>query len=141
MAFRSINSLGSALALIKAASAPNTGIVIDALHAFRTGASPAQIASLPKGAVSHFQLCDAAATLALDSLAEEARVGRLLPGAGAIPLAEMVAALPTDTPLSLEIPSQELMRLPVAERARLGAASLASLSPKRNYDGVVPGEG
>lgn len=128
MAFRSIGSLDAARALIQASGSGDSGIIIDALHAFRTGATPAQIAALPPGLISHLQICDAPALAPPpDQWPDEARRGRLLPGDGAIPLAAMIAALPAGTPLSVEIPVASLLGLPVAERARLGAMALATL--------------
>lgn len=128
MAFRAINSLGAAAAIIAASGAENARIVLDALHFHRTGATLAEVAALPPGLVSHLQLCDAAAPAPPpDALAAEARGQRLLPGAGVIPLRGLIAALPETTPLSLEIPTAALAALPVARRARIGAAALAAL--------------
>jgi sugar phosphate isomerase/epimerase len=132
MAFRSIGSLGAAVEVIDRSGATNVGIVLDALHLHRTGAGPAEVAALRPGIVSHLQICDAAPSAPPpDRLAEEARGGRLLPGEGVIPLAPIIAALPPGTPLSLEIPVQALAPLPVAERARHGAAALARLDTQR----------
>lgn len=125
MAFRSINSLARAVDVIGQSGA---GVVLDALHVQRTGATVSEIVALPPGIVSHLQICDAAGTAPPhDKLAEEARGGRLLPGEGVIPLTEIIAALPKGTPMSLEIPTQALAALPVAERARIGAASIGWL--------------
>jgi sugar phosphate isomerase/epimerase len=128
MAFRSIDSLNAAVDTITRSGVDNAGIVLDALHVQRTGASPPDIAALPCGIVSHLQICDAAAlSPAKENLAEEARGGRLLPGEGVIPLAAIIAALPAETAMSLEIPVAALAGMPVAERARIGAASIALL--------------
>lgn len=128
MAFRSIPSLAAAAAILAETGAPNGRIVLDALHVLRTGATVGQVAALPPGMVSHLQICDAGLTAPPpDGLAEEARGARLLPGDGVIPLRALIDALPEGTPLSLEIPVGELLSLPVAERARRGAAALAIL--------------
>lgn len=128
MAFRSIPSLGAAAHLLAETGAPNGRIVLDALHVQRTGATVEQVAALPPRFVSHLQICDAAALAPpLDALAEEARGARLLPGDGVIPLRALIDALPEGTPLSLEIPVADLLPLPVAERARRGAAALSAL--------------
>lgn len=128
MAFRSISSLGAAAGVLAEAGAPNGRIVLDALHFHRTGATVEEVAALPPGIVSHLQICDAPAVAPFrEALAEEARGARLLPGGGVIPLRALIDALPGSTPLSLEIPVAELLSLPVAERARRGAAALAAL--------------
>lgn len=126
MAFRAVNSLDAAVELIRASGSGDTGIVVDALHAFRTGATPEKIAALPPGLISHFQICDARADPAMD-LPDEARRDRLLPGEGVVPLAAFLAALPAGTPLSLEIPVAQLLAQSVAERTAAGAATLATL--------------
>lgn len=128
MLFRSIRTLGDAAALITASRAPNARIILDALHVQRSGATVADVAALPAGIVSHLQLCDAAAAAPLpEHLVDEARSERLLPGEGVIPLLGLIAALPAGTPLSLEIPVAANAALTVAERARVGAASLRQL--------------
>jgi sugar phosphate isomerase/epimerase len=126
MGFRSINSLGAAERIVEASGSANAGIVLDALHIQRTGATPEQIARLRQGIVSHLQLCDAR-LIAPDDLAQEARGDRLLPGEGVISLRAIIDALPTGTPVSLEMPCAELAALPVVERARIGAASIGWL--------------
>jgi sugar phosphate isomerase/epimerase len=128
MAFRSISSLGAAASLLTESGAPNGRIVLDALHFQRTGATVEEVAALPPGLVSHLQICDAPAVAPFpEALAEEARGARLLPGDGVIPLRALIDALPEGTPMSLEIPVADLLPLPVAERARRGAATLAAL--------------
>lgn len=126
MAFRSIGSLDAAVQVIEASGAANAGIVLDALHVHRTGTTRAQIAALRQGIVSHLQLCDARLAMP-DDLATEARGDRLLPGEGVIPMRAIIDALPKGTPMSLEIPCMQLAALPVAERARIGAASIGWL--------------
>jgi sugar phosphate isomerase/epimerase len=125
MLFRSIRTLEEASELVTESGAANARIVLDALHVQRSGASVADVVALPRGIVSHLQLCDASADAPPpEQLVEEARSGRLLPGEGVIPLNGLIAALPPGTPLSLEIPVAAHASLPVAERARLGADSL-----------------
>ncbi|MDE3831385.1 TIM barrel protein (plasmid) [Sinorhizobium meliloti WSM1022] len=128
MGFRSIDSLASAASIVRASGAPNAAVILDALHVQRTGATIDEIAALPAGTVSHFQICDASAlSPPPEQLVDEARSGRLLPGEGIIPLAAIIAALPAGTDMSLEIPVAALSGLPVAERARIGAASISWL--------------
>lgn len=128
MAFRSIGSLAAAVDIVERSGAQNAGIVLDALHVQRTGAGSSDIAALKPGIVSHLQICDASAVSpAQKDLADEARGARLLPGEGVVPLAAIIAALPLGTAMSLEIPVAALAGIPVRERARIGAASVAWL--------------
>ena len=57
----------------------------------------------------------------------EARTGRLLPGEGVLPLAELVAALPEGAPLAVEAPCRATADLPAAERAKRAFHALSAL--------------
>lgn len=116
MAFRSIGTLEAALRYRELVDHPNLAVVIDALHFHRSGGLPTAIAALDPAAISCFQLCDAPAK-APDDIAREARFGRLLPGKGGLPLREMVAALPSDIPVAVEVPDMSRADLPVIEKA------------------------
>jgi sugar phosphate isomerase/epimerase len=69
----------------------------------------------------HF--CDAPAfspgNRSAEELRRESRTARLLPGEGELWLRELIAALPPQTPISIEAPSARMAGLPAAERARL----------------------
>lgn len=127
MMFRAVRTLADALDLVARADAPNLGVIVDALHLHRSGGTAADVAAIPAGRLSHIQFCDAAAE-APDDLTAEARAGRLLPGDGVIPLRDLMAALPDDAPLALEIPVAALAALPVAGRVARGARSLRALA-------------
>ena len=77
------------------------------------------------------QICDASAMMPAPddapSLIREARTGRLLPGDGALPLAELVAALPVGVPLAIEAPCRATAELPALERARRAHRALSNL--------------
>ena len=60
-------------------------------------------------------------------LIREARTGRLLPGEGTLPLAELVAALPDALPLAVEAPCRATADLPVVERAKRAHQALSVL--------------
>ena len=67
------------------------------------------------------------------ALIREARTGRLLPGEGVLPLAELVAALPDTAPLAVEAPCRATADLPAIERAKRAYQALAGLvSARRN---------
>ena len=75
------------------------------------------------------QICDAAAVIPSESgdLIREARTGRLLPGEGALPLRELVAALPAAIPLSIEAPVRATAGLPALDRAQRAYRSMHAL--------------
>jgi sugar phosphate isomerase/epimerase len=101
--------------------AATTGCVVvaDLLHHHRVGAGPGELAGLAaSGTLGWVQLCDAPTTAPAD-LVHEARHARLSPGRGELPLAELLAAVPADVAVSVEVQSDELSRHPPHERARL----------------------
>jgi sugar phosphate isomerase/epimerase len=124
-AFTDVPDLRTAAAILRDAAQPNQALLVDALHLQRSGGRPADLAALPAEWFSYAQLCDAPADgpAASDRAAirEEAVDRRLCSGEGELPLAQLLAALPARTPLSLEVRSQELRRRypDVSERARV----------------------
>lgn len=107
MAWRQVKNFDDALGIVSAANKQNGGVLIDALHLWRTGGSPLDVRRAPTGSMSFVQLCDAAAERPAtpEALLQEARAGRLAPGCGALPLSELLAELPDGTAISLEVPS------------------------------------
>lgn len=110
------------------ADAPAAGVLVDTLHASRTGETASTIATLADR-VPVLQLCDAPAAPpaaspdpALHPYQYEARHARRLPGDGGLPLADFVAALP-DALVTVEAPTaggDHVARLRAARLAALG---------------------
>jgi sugar phosphate isomerase/epimerase len=124
MRFRSVATLDAAVAMIERTKRPNVCLLLDALHLARSGGNPAAIRDVPAPLVAIAQLCDGAAQApALDELAKEARTDRLYPGKGALPLAAFLDALPSDIPLSIEVPHRSHARLSARERALRSASA------------------
>lgn len=94
---------------VEAAGRPNGRILVDALHVARSATSLADLAALPRNLVSYVQVCDAPAGVptTTEGLLFTARQARLLPGEGSIDIAGMLAAMPGDLPVSIEIPNLE----------------------------------
>ena len=111
----------------------NAGVLIDPIHFDRAGNHAAQIALLPPERLAYAQFCDAPAERPtdLDGLLHQARAERLPPGTGGLDLRGILAALPPDTPLSLEIPMQS-RALTALDRARL------AFSLTRRFLSAVP---
>jgi len=78
------------------------------------------------------QICDAGPDMPgpgdTPALIREARTGRLLPGEGVLPLAELIAALPATVPLAIEAPNRATADLPAVERAKRAYRALAALT-------------
>jgi sugar phosphate isomerase/epimerase len=119
IAYRSLNSYPAAVALAKHAGC---AVELDILHFIRTGATTDLVARDP-GLFPVMQLCDAPSELAehgpaLAALAggtdvhslmvAESRLLRLPPGSGSAPIGELLAMLPPDTILSVEVPNVQL---------------------------------
>jgi sugar phosphate isomerase/epimerase len=126
--FSGVRSLGQALRVLERAAQPNAGLLVDTLHLIRSGAAPADLRPLAPARLPYVQLCDARAagpaeTETADSaaLVEEALFDRLLPGEGALPLGEILGALPDGIPISVEAPSRALATAAPAIRAQRAA--------------------
>ncbi len=104
-----VRTLAHARAIVETVAHPNGGILIDALHLQRCGATPADVFALPRAWLPYAQLCDGPATL--DSPTQndyrvDAIDGRSSAGEGGLPLGALLRALPADVPLSLEVRSR-----------------------------------
>lgn len=131
MPWTAVPNLGSARRLLEAAGSPaNAGILIDALHFARSESTLEEVTALPRSWLHYAQVCDApAGKMFTDSeLIHTARCARLLPGDGGIDLAGLVAALPPDLPISVEVPNDEqAARLGETEWARRALARTRAL--------------
>lgn len=119
--------------VVSRAAQPNAGVLVDALHLSRSGGSPADVRRLDPAWLSYCQICDARpARPPQNELRAEAREGRLFPGEGALPLSELLDALPEGIALGVEAPCMQYANLSPVERGRLcGAATRAFLERYR----------
>jgi sugar phosphate isomerase/epimerase len=129
MRFTEVRTLADALQVVRAAGHPAGGVLIDMLHLIRSGGRPEDLTGIDPDLLAYAQLCDAPAATpgeSLGQLVNEALVGRVLPGDGGLPVAEILARLPDARPLSCEIMSAALQeRFPdPAERATFVADSI-----------------
>lgn len=117
----SIGTLGQAQSLIARSRQPNARLLIDALQFFRSGATPADLASVDPVLMPYMQLCDGlrASPVTVDERRREARTDRRLPGEGELPIAELLCALPAGIPISIEAPTLRLAGLPFNQQARI----------------------
>jgi sugar phosphate isomerase/epimerase len=92
----------------------------DSLHVYRAGFTASDIAALDSRVIARAQLSDGPAEMPPDRQFAEAIGDRLVPGEGALPLREFLAALPEGRKVGLEVPSQTLRDQGVgpAERVR-----------------------
>jgi len=121
MAFTSVTSLDSAVAIVEQSGAKDGGVLIDSLHLARCGDLAKDIASFPPDLFPYVQICDgpARAPSTRDLLANEARHERLMPGDGDLSIGELIQTLPPMTALSIEVLSDALDDLDLSIRTSL----------------------
>jgi len=99
-----INSFERALQVIDGIGRDKARILLDSMHFFRTGGTLEKLAGAGTDVVGYVQLADAPDTPPGESYFMDAMFARQVPGEGELPLRELVAALPADMPISLEVP-------------------------------------
>ncbi len=127
--YTGVKTLAHAARIVRRAGRTNASILVDALHFSRSGGTPADIGAIDPSLLRYAQICDAAPHMPTDAtgLIREARTGRLLPGEGVLPLAELVKALPAHTPLSVEAPVRATSGLSALERAQRAYRAMREL--------------
>lgn len=135
-AFLSVPDIYHANRLISDCGQPNAGMLVDALHLFRSGGTPDDVRAVAPGRIHFAQLCDAPlCPPAASLLAHEARHDRLDAGEGALPLHDFMAALPAGLLIEVEAPCLRHGGLPAGQRARLAAAAARALMAGVRDDG------
>jgi len=141
ISYQPVSRVADAAVIARAAGA---AVLVDALHVQRGGSSLDDVRALEPDLVPCVQLCDG--PLALPEALElpdelplgmtadgsvlqiEARVQREVPGEGGFPLAELLAAVPAGTPISVEVPHARLQaRLSVVEFATYNLRAVQAL--------------
>lgn len=121
MRWRAVGNLAQARYIVEGAGQANGGILVDALHLFRSGGDVAMLAEVDPRWLRAVQLCDAPLQAPPEAgIIREAREGRLPPGQGQLPLADLLAAMPKGVGVSVEMPYGALgsvERLALAYRA------------------------
>jgi sugar phosphate isomerase/epimerase len=119
MPYSQTKTLGDALQLVTEVDRPNVKLLLDSLHLFRSGGTVADVAAVDPHHFGVIQLSDAPTKApAYEDLRPESIGNRLIPGTGEFPLHELLAALPGDLPISLEVPCAAVAELPRVEQAR-----------------------
>ncbi len=127
MVFTAIGTVGEAVDLVRAVGVEHC-VLVDALHHDRGGGTPEGLLGLGPWLAPYLQICDSPVRGRMADVTAartEAVYGRLLPGAGALPLVELLGVLDRDTVISVECPTlgQRLPSDPAAQAARMLAAA------------------
>ncbi len=129
--YTGVRTLAHAAQFVARSKRANASVLIDALHFSRSGGVPRDVDAVDPALLRYAQICDASPDMPgpgdTPALIREARTGRLLPGEGVLPLAELVAALPADAALAIEAPCRATAELPALERARRAQRALTAL--------------
>ena len=135
MRFRVVGSLPQALGIVTRAARPNGRLLIDLLHLYRSGGTPAMLREVPGEALGSVQLCDAPLRDPGDgALADEARAGRFFPGEGELPLRDYLDALPRGLPMGVEVPtSSSHPQFTALQRLVRGATTARRLLAARGW--------
>ena len=106
MPWTAVPDAKAALRIVDNAGRPaNAGILVDALHFGRSDTTLADIRAIPRELLHYAQICDAEAgrNFTTEQMIHTARCERLLPGEGSIDLRGLMATLPADLPVSVEV--------------------------------------
>jgi sugar phosphate isomerase/epimerase len=117
-----IADLSTAMAAVEHVGREEISLLIDTMHVARSGAGPDDLRALPAERIGHIQLSDVPLRSTREyNYAEEAMYHRMAPGEGELPLADMLAALPGDRVVGLEVP--------MLSRAEAGVSAYDRLLP------------
>jgi sugar phosphate isomerase/epimerase len=118
-----IRTLDATYRIVTAAGHPRGGILIDALHFYRSGATPSDLDWIDADLLPYMQINDVEHFEALRTAtpAENAVWKKVLPGTGDLQLSALLNALPAGIPISIEVPGTPGIPLDEAERYALRA--------------------
>lgn len=114
-----VATLADALSVIRHAGSDNVKILVDCMHLVRSGGSAADLEAVAPERIGYAQLCDVPLVSSFGSYLEEAMYERLVPGQGQLPLADILAALPEDVVIGIEIPRKSRLEMGEGPRERL----------------------
>jgi sugar phosphate isomerase/epimerase len=123
-----IPDLPIALDLVRQVGDPNLRVMLDTWHLARTGGGPAHLVGDAPALIGGIQVSDR--RKAQDAQPYVPMSGRYLPGAGELPLMEILApvmAAQPDLPVGVEVINDELKAMPAAEAARVAGDALRQL--------------
>jgi len=104
-----IKTLAHAREVVEDVDHPAGGLLIDAFHLERVGLEPSALLDISQKWLTYVQLCDVPQRGVItdyEKYLEDALDGRLAPGEGELPLADLLKYLPENLPISLEVRSK-----------------------------------
>jgi sugar phosphate isomerase/epimerase len=123
MPWTDARNLEQALRIVENADRENAAVLVDAFHFDRSASRLEDLQTVSPSRLRYAQLCDVAGPRPSDmaEILRQARNERRFPGEGDCDLLGLLKALPTNIPLSLEIPTVKLLEQGVSglERAQM----------------------
>lgn len=114
-----IGDLPTALTALNHIARLDVRLLVDTMHLVRSGSGADDLAAVDPRQIGYAQLCDATLKPHTDNYAEEAVYERMVPGEGELPLPDLLAALPGDIVIGLEVPRRSLALAGVGPADRL----------------------
>jgi sugar phosphate isomerase/epimerase len=113
-----IRTLDAAHRIVTGTAAANSGVLVDALHFYRSGARVEDLRAVEPALLPYMQINDVREfdRLAAIPLADNPVWKKVLPGTGDLRLRELLRALPPGIPISVEVPGTPGASLAEAER-------------------------
>jgi sugar phosphate isomerase/epimerase len=123
MPWTDARDLQQAVRIVENAGRENGAVLVDAFHFDRSGSRLEDLASVAPSRLRYAQLCDVAGPRPADmaEILRQARNERRFPGDGDCDLPGLLRCLPANIPLSLEIPTVQLLEQGVSglDRAQM----------------------
>ena len=115
-----IGTIAAGVAAVRHVGRPDFKLVVDTMHVGRSGGTAAELAAIDPATIGYIQICDCTIVPQEDA-AYEVTYDRMRPGAGELPLRDMLAALPRAPLIGIEVPQRRLAEAGVSARERLAA--------------------
>ncbi|MDG2003235.1 MAG: TIM barrel protein [Novosphingobium sp.] len=105
-----VGTFGDVMELIGQIGAGRCHVLLDTMHFCQTGGSVEQLKAVEPGTIGYLQLADSPAQVPEADYMNVAMFERRVPGEGDLPLRELIAALPADITISIEVPNLAALR-------------------------------
>jgi sugar phosphate isomerase/epimerase len=115
-----ISDLPTALAAIRHVGRRDCRLLIDTMHFGRSAARISELAAVDPELIGYVQLCDAPLVPTIADYMEEAMFERRVPGEGELPLRDILAALPRNRVVGLEVPLRREAEAGIGPSERMG---------------------